>query len=101
MIHWIFFARIENPTNNIYPELSVLLSTSGTTGSPKLVRLAHKNILSNAESIAEYLNIDENEKPITTLPINYSYGLSIINSHLLKGGTIVLTEKTIFPFSAP
>jgi long-subunit acyl-CoA synthetase (AMP-forming) len=66
-----FFTRIENTTSNIYPELSVLLSTSGTTGSPKLVRLAYKNIQSNAESIAEYLNIGANERPITTLPINY------------------------------
>jgi acyl-CoA synthetase (AMP-forming)/AMP-acid ligase II len=91
-----FFTRIENTASNIYPELSVLLSTSGTTGSPKLVRLAYKNIQSNAESIAEYLQIDENERPITPLPINYSFGLSIINSHLLKGATIVLTEKTVF-----
>jgi len=91
-----FYSRIENTTSNIYPELSVLLSTSGTTGSPKLVRLAYKNIQSNAESIAEYLSIDANERPITTLPINYSYGLSIINSHLHRGATIVLTEKTVF-----
>lgn len=95
--HTLKFFKRKNPTVvNIYSELAVLLSTSGTTGSPKLVRLAHKNIQSNAESIAEYLNIDENEKPITTLPFNYSFGLSIINSHLLKGSTIVLTEKTVF-----
>ncbi len=60
------------------------------------MRLSADNIQSNAESIAQYLEIDENEKPITTLPFNYSYGLSVINSHLLKGATIVLTEKTVF-----
>ena len=91
-----FIKRTESNSINIFPELSVLLSTSGTTGSPKLVRLAYKNIQSNAESIAEYLQIDENERPITTLPINYSFGLSVVNSHLLKGATIVLTEKTVF-----
>ena len=91
-----FFKRIEESKSNIYPEVSVLLSTSGTTGSPKLVKLAYKNIQSNAESIAEYLQIDESEKPITTLPLSYSYGLSIINSHLFKGSTIVLTNKTVF-----
>lgn len=91
-----FFKRKKLDERIVYPELAVLLSTSGTTGSPKLVRLSYKNIQSNAESIAEYLNIDENEKPITTLPFNYSFGLSIINSHLLKGSTIVLTEKTVF-----
>ena len=91
-----FFKRIEETTSNIYPEISVLLSTSGTTGSPKLVKLSYKNIQSNAESIAEYLMIDENERPIANLPINYSYGLSIINSHLIQGSTIILTEKTVF-----
>lgn len=88
--------RIEKPEGKLHPSLKVLLSTSGTTGSPKLVRLSADNIQSNAESIAQYLEIDENEKPITTLPFNYSYGLSVINSHLLKGATIVLTDKTVF-----
>ena len=91
-----FIKTTESNSINIFPELSVLLSTSGTTGSPKLVKLSYKNIQSNASSIAEYLNIDQNERPITTLPFNYSFGLSIINSHLLKGSTIVLTEKTVF-----
>lgn len=77
---------------NIYPELAVLLSTSGTTGSSKLVRLSYNNLQANAESIAEYLGITEDERPITSLPMSYSYGLSVINSHLLKGATIVLTN---------
>ncbi|HMN50270.1 MAG TPA: AMP-binding protein [Ignavibacteriaceae bacterium] len=91
-----FYDRQKRNSVDVFPDLSVLLSTSGTTGSPKLVRLSYKNIQSNAESIVEYLKIDDNEKPITTLPINYSYGLSVINSHLLQGSTIVLTEKTVF-----
>lgn len=91
-----YYKRNSISPDKIHPELAVLLSTSGTTGSPKLVRLAYKNIQSNAESIAQYLEINSDEKPITTLPISYSYGLSVINSHLLKGATIVLTEKTVF-----
>lgn len=78
----------------INPELALCLTTSGSTGSPKFVRLSAKNILANAESIAKYLEIDENERPITTLPMYYSYGLSVINSHLIKGATILLTDKT-------
>ena len=77
-----------------HPNLALCLTTSGSTGSPKLVRLTKRNILANATSIAEYLQIDENERPITMLPMYYSYGLSIINSHLLKGATILLTDKT-------
>ncbi len=79
----------------INKDLAVLLSTSGTTGSPKLVRLSYKNIQANAESIAAYLNIDDSERPITSLPMSYSFGLSVINSHLLKGASIVCTNKSM------
>jgi len=92
----LFFRRNNFIVGKIYSELGVLLSTSGTTGSPKLARLSYKNVQSNAESIADYLQIDSNERPITTLPLNYSYGLSVVNSHLLKGATIILTDKTVF-----
>ncbi len=88
--------RVKQADIKLHPSLKVLLSTSGTTGSPKLVRLSPDNIQSNADAIAQYLSIDESEKPITTLPFNYSYGLSVINSHLLKGASIVLTDKTVF-----
>lgn len=75
--------------------LAVCLTTSGSTGSPKFVKLSYKNIRINAESIAEYLEIDCNERPITSLPMHYSYGLSVINSHLLKGATILLTSYSV------
>ena len=81
-------------SSKCHPDLAVCLTTSGSTGSPKLVRLTLRNIIANAESIAEYLRIDANERPITMLPMYYSYGLSIINSHLLKGATILLTDKS-------
>ncbi len=76
-------------------ELLLMLTTSGSTGSPKLVRLSYANVLSNAESIADYLNITSEERPITSLPMYYSYGLSVINSHLIKGATILLTNKPV------
>lgn len=75
------------------PELCLLLSTSGSTGSPKFVRQSYKNVEANARSIVEYLGLDGSERPITTLPMNYTYGLSIINSHLLVGATLLVTEK--------
>ena len=79
----------------LYEELGLLLTTSGSTGSPKFVRQSYTNVLDNAKSIVEYLNLDETERPITTLPMNYTYGLSIINSHLLVGATVLVTEKTL------
>lgn len=77
----------------LYEELALLLTTSGSTGSPKFVRQSYTNVLDNAQSIVEYLELDESERPITTLPMNYTYGLSIINSHLLVGATILVTDK--------
>lgn len=79
----------------MHEELGLLLTTSGSTGSPKFVRQTYTNVRTNAEQIAEYLELDETECPITTLPMNYTYGCSIINSHLLVGATILLTDKTL------
>ena len=80
----------------LHDDLALLLATSGSTGSPKLVKLTYENIKSNALSIIEYLSIDQNERPITTLPMSYSFGLSILNSHLYAGATILLTNRTLF-----
>ena len=82
-------------SKKLHPELALLLTTSGSTGSPKLVRQSYANIKANTQSIVEYLKLDSTERPITTLPMNYTYGLSIINSHLAVGATILLTEKSI------
>lgn len=73
--------------------LALLLTTSGSTGSPKLVRQSYNNIKSNTESIVEYLELNETERAITTLPMNYTYGLSIINSHLQVGASLILSDK--------
>ncbi|KPB05833.1 AMP-dependent synthetase [Bacillus sp. CHD6a] len=81
--------------HNLHESLALLLTTSGSTGSPKFVRLSYENLFSNAESIAKYLDIHSEDKPITTLPMNYSYGLSIINSHFICGATIVVTDASI------
>ena len=74
--------------------LSILLQTSGTTGSPQLVRHSYKNIIFSSNAISNYLKIKTDDRAITTLPMNYTYGLSIINSHLLKGSSI-LTDHSI------
>lgn len=79
----------------MHPDLALLLSTSGSTGSPKLVRLSRFNINSNARQIATYLGLDHQSRAITTLPLQYSFGLSIINSHFFVSGSIALTDKSI------
>ena len=80
---------------SLHVDLALLLTTSGSTGSPKLVRQSYENIRANTASIVEYLKLGSSERPITTLPMNYTYGLSIINSHLAAGATILLTDKSI------
>lgn len=77
----------------LYEELALLLTTSGSTGSPKFVRQSYMNVSDNAQSIVKYLELDDTERPITTLPMNYTYGLSIINSHLMVGATILVTDR--------
>ncbi|ANU09602.1 AMP-dependent synthetase [Planococcus antarcticus DSM 14505] len=81
--------------HDLAEHLALLLTTSGSTGSPKFVRLSYENIFKNAESIGKYLDIKADDKPITTLPMNYSYGLSIINSHFICGATIIVTGVSI------
>jgi long-chain acyl-CoA synthetase len=92
------YTLIKMPLNSkclLHDNLALLLPTSGSTGSPKLVKLTYENIYSNATSISEYLSIDKNERPITSLPMHYSFGLSILNSHLINGATILLTNNSL------
>tara|TARA_B100001250_G_scaffold413206_1_gene446577 strand:+ start:441 stop:1838 length:1398 start_codon:yes stop_codon:yes gene_type:complete len=74
----------------------LLISTSGSTQSPKFVRISEKNISTNTESIKRYLKINSKQVTITTMPMAYSYGLSIINTHINCGCKIVVTNKTVF-----
>lgn len=74
----------------------LLLTTSGSTHNPKLVRLSEPNILNNVQRIKKYLNINSSNTTITTMPMAYSYGLSIINTFIYSGAKIVLCEKNIF-----
>ena len=79
----------------LHPELACLLSTSGTTGEGKFVRLSFRNLVCNALSIAEYLSIEERDRFLLNLPINYSYGLSILNSHFAVGSCLLLTDQSV------
>jgi long-chain acyl-CoA synthetase len=76
-------------------ELALLMSTSGSTGSPVFVRQSYENLVSNANSICESLHMREDDRAITTLPLHYTYGLSILNSHLQIGASVALTRLPI------
>ncbi len=79
----------------LHQDLALLLSTSGTTGSRKFVRLSQRNVHSNAAAIARYLELTPDERPITSLPLHYTFGLSVVNSHWLAGAAVVVTDESL------
>lgn len=85
----------ETPAAEPHPDLALLLTTSGSTGNPKLVRLTHANLLANATAIGQSLGITPDDVAPTTLPLFYTFGLSVLNSHLLRGATVVLERSGI------
>jgi len=85
----------KNPFS-LHEDLALLMTTSGSTGSPKLVRQSYDNLKANTESIVKYLKLNEDERAVTNLPLHYVYGLSIFNTHLAVGASVVVTEKTLF-----
>lgn len=87
--------RRATSAHDLHPDLALLLSTSGTTGSPKLVRLSRDNVASNAAAIADYLRLGPDDRAITALPLHYCYGLSVLHSHLVAGASVVLTDLSV------
>ena len=78
----------------LHDDLALLLTTSGSTGSPKLVRQSYANLVSNTEAIIEYLGIRPEDRAISTMPLHYTYGLSILNTHLARGASLIMTEAS-------
>ena len=84
-----------NPPTPMYEELSLLLPTSGSTGSPKLVRHSYRNIEANADNVRRLFKLDGTEKAMAILPMHYTMGLSVIASHLLAGSTLLLSGRSL------
>ena len=79
----------------MYEELSLLLPTSGSTGSPKLVRHSYRNIEANADNVRRLFKLDGTERAMAILPMHYTMGLSVIASHLLAGSTLLLSSRSL------
>lgn len=86
--------RRRRSATEILPETAVLLATSGSTGSPKAVRLSYAGVAGNCAAIVRALGITAADRAATTLPITHSYGLSVVNTHLLAGASLVLSDRT-------
>ena len=78
----------------LHAELCLLASTSGSTGSPTFVRQSRANVLANTSAIVEYLGLDASARAMTTLPIHYTFGMSIVNTQIAAGGDLVLSDKS-------
>jgi acyl-coenzyme A synthetase/AMP-(fatty) acid ligase len=78
------------PAGEIYREMALLLGTSGSTGSPKTVRLSYSGLAANTAAVIGALGSTAAERAPTTLPSTHAYGLSVLNSHLLAGAGVVL-----------
>ncbi len=84
-----------NKPTPMYEELSLLLPTSGSTGSPKLVRHSYRNIEANADNVRRLFKLDGTERAMAILPMHYTMGLSVVSSHLLAGSTLLLSGRSL------
>jgi acyl-CoA synthetase (AMP-forming)/AMP-acid ligase II len=89
------WVRKEHPVRQPHADLALLLATSGSTGSPKLVRLSYGAVLDNANAIADALAIEAEDVAPTCLPLFYSYGLSVLNSHLARAATVLVMDSDV------
>jgi long-chain acyl-CoA synthetase len=81
-------------------DLAALMFTSGSTGSPKGVMITHRNIECNSRDIIAYLGLDAGDRAMVVLPFHYCFGLSLLHTHLMAGGSVVLNnEFKLFPES--
>ncbi len=78
-------------------DLAMIIYTSGTTAEPKGVMLTHRNLASNAESIVDYLKLTPEDRVMVVLPFYYSYGNSLLTTHVMVGGTLVLENSFMYP----
>lgn len=95
--NWLFrpnaqSVNLHSKPHQLAEQLALMLTTSGSTGQAKLVRLSEHNLCANAEAIVEFLALRADDRAITALPFAYAYGLSVINSHLLCGASITMTN---------
>lgn len=78
-------------------DLAAIIYTSGSTGDPRGVMLTHRNIVSNTRSIVKYLGLTSKDRVMCVLPFYYVYGLSLLHTHLLAGGSVVIDNRFAFP----
>ena len=90
---WRRHVRAHTPKGDLHPDLAILLGTSGSTGKSQYVRLSLSAVEANAQSVATYLELEQQDRAGLILPFHYSYGLSVLNSHLVAGASIYFSRR--------
>ncbi len=103
-IEYYSFESILNnkSSNSIFPmvngeDIASIIYTSGTTGKPRGAALTHNNFAANAESIVKYLRLTGDDRVMVVLPFYYSYGFSLLTTHMMVGGSLVLENSFMYP----
>ncbi len=95
---WIATAGDTDLPATVDPQApAAIIYTSGTTGDPRGVTLSHRNLVANTLSILEYLGLTEHDRIVNVLPFYYSYGNSVLHTHLAAGGSLVLENSLTYP----
>ncbi|UDF32212.1 UNVERIFIED_ORG: AMP-binding protein (plasmid) [Roseateles sp. XES5] len=92
---WRMDADIHLDTERLHPDLALLLSTSGSTGVSKSVRLSAAAVEANTRAIASYLDLTADDRGLLALPLHYSYGLSVLNAHLAVGASLFVPRRQV------
>lgn len=78
-------------------EIAQIIYTSGTTGAPSAVMLRHSNLVANTGSIVKYLKLGDSDSVMAVLPFYYSYGNSVLLTHISVGGSLVVNQNFLYP----
>lgn len=93
--HGYYLLKTQNEIYPLYEDLSMLLTTSGSTGSPKLVRHSYLNPEVNAKNVSTFFGFTSEDRGMADLPMQYTMGLSVICSHLYVGATVLLFQGSL------
>lgn len=85
------------PADCILSDLAALMTTSGSTGVPRFVKVSHGNLISNTEAIVRSQNLGDDERAMLILPVSYCFGASVLHTHLHQGGSVVFDRRFMFP----
>ena len=82
-------------TDGVNSKIKLLLMTSGTLSMPKFAKISLENVIENTKSIISSLPISPFHTTVTSLPMNYAYGISILNSHLFSKAQVLMTNHSV------